>query len=45
MARDDGCVVLGALEAVQLGRPEAGLGWAGSRHVQPLLHLDPGERT
>lgn len=38
-------MVLGALKAVQLGSPEAGLGWAGSRHMQPLLHLDPGKGT
>lgn len=43
VAGDEGGVVLGALEAVQLGSPEGGLGWAGSRHMQPLLHLDPGE--
>lgn len=35
----------GTLEAVQLGSPEGGLGWAGSCHLQPLLHLDPRERT
>lgn len=37
--------MLGALEAVQLGSPEGGLGWAGSCHMQPLFHLDPGGRT
>lgn len=45
VAGNEGCMVLGALKAVQLGSPEAGLGWAGSRHMQPLLHLDPGKGT
>lgn len=45
MAGDEGGVVLRALEAVQLGSPEGGLGQAGSRYMQPLLHLDPGGRT
>lgn len=45
VAGDESRVVLGGLEAVQPGSPQAGLGGAGSRHVQPLLHLDPGERT
>lgn len=43
MAGDERGVVLGALEAVQLGGPEGWLGWAGSCHIQPLLYLDPGE--
>ena len=42
MAGDECGVVLGALEAVQLGSPVGGLGQAGSHHVQPLLYLDPG---
>lgn len=42
VAGDEGGVVLGALEAVQLASPESGLGWAGGRHMQPLLHLDAG---
>lgn len=45
VAGDEGGVVLGALEAVQLGSPEGGLGWAGGRHMQPLLHLDAEEDT
>lgn len=45
VAGDEGGVVLGAFEAVKLGRPESGLGWAGSCHMQSLLHLDPGGRT
>lgn len=45
MAGDEGGVVLGALEAVQPGSPEGRLGRAGSRHMQPLLHLDPGGRA
>lgn len=43
VAGDEGGVVLGTLEAVQLGSPQCGLGWAGGCHMQPLLHLDPGE--
>lgn len=42
VASDEGGMVLGALEAVHLGSPEGGLGQAGSCHMQPLLHLDPG---
>lgn len=45
VAGDEGGVMLGTLEAVELSSPEGGLGWAGSCHMQPLLHLDPGGRT
>lgn len=43
VAGDERGMVLGALEAVQLGGPEGWLGWAGSCHIQPLLYLDSGE--
>lgn len=37
VAGDEGDVVLGALEAVTLGSPEGGKGWAVSPHMQHLL--------